>query len=492
MVQLEKEDIQGLLVRGYSNLHASYFIMLQFSEKVLAKKYLRYLSEKITPAENSPKDHAFHFAFTNHGLQAIDLPQESYESFSRQFKEGMTDEHRQLILGDYEANSPANWDWGAPQHEPIDAMLLLYATDKTQLEVIYQNEKANFDTYQVREVLCLDSNELKDGKEHFGFQDGISQPKIEGLSKSAGESPENNIKAGEFILGYKNMYDQFTASPEVFCEDDPMEILPAKPETPAMKDLGKNGSYLVMRQMSQDVYEFWKYLKENSREPNSTTVEGAAICLAAKMVGRWPSGAPLTLSPDKDNPELHHENNFTYFEGDNAGLKCPFGAHVRRANPRDQLQTEHSTERPSENAFTQIQSKEMVQKHRLLRRGRTYGEPVSAGMDVMDIMKAPQDGKERGIHFICFAGDLVRQFEFVQNSWVKFHKFAGMYEDSDPVIGTNKNDGQTVTTTFTVQAEPIRRRYKNLPQFTRVRGGAYFFFPGIKAMKFLSSLPSKP
>ena len=87
---------------------------------------------------------------------------------------------------------------------------------------------------------------------------------------------------------------------------------------------------------------------------------------------------------------------------------------------------------------------------------------------------------------MCFAGDLVRQFEFVQNSWMKFHKFAGLYEDSDPLIGTKHNDFNTRN--FTVQAEPIRRRYKNLSQFTKVVGGAYFFFPGIKAMKYLSAM----
>ncbi|MEP7127380.1 MAG: Dyp-type peroxidase [Chitinophagales bacterium] len=487
MEQLEKEDIQGLLIRGYGNLHASCFLMLQFPDKQKAKKYLKTVSEKITTAEYAPDDVAFHFAFTNHGLKTIGLSKNSFESFSRQFKEGMTDEHRQEILGDYEANAPSNWEWGTSAHPRIDAMLLIYAKDVNALESICSEERALLAEQEIVEILCLATNELKNGKEHFGFQDGISQPFIEGLSKSTNQLPQNIIKAGEFILGYRNMYDQYTESPDVICTDDPLEILPEKPQTPAMKDLGRNGSYLVLRQMSQDVFAFWKYLKENSREPTSTDSPLPAICLGAKMMGRWPGGAPLTLSPDSDNPELRHENKFDYFQEDKEGLKCPFGAHIRRANPRDFLQTEQSSALPKENKFTQIQSTEMVQKHRLLRRGRTYGEPVATSMDVNEIMNAKPDGKERGIHFMCFAGDLVRQFEFVQNSWVKFHKFGGLYEDSDPVIGTNRNVGDTITNSFTVQAEPIRRRYKNLPQFTRVRGGAYFFFPGIRAMKFLST-----
>jgi deferrochelatase/peroxidase EfeB len=178
-------------------------------------------------------------------------------------------------------------------------------------------------------------------------------------------------------------------------------------------------------------------------------------------VGRWPNGAPLIRSPEHPADD----NDFGYAEGDAAGLGCPLGAHIRRANPRDVLDPEAGPE----------QSLRSVNRHRLLRRGRAYGDPSDPG--------------ERGIHFICLNANISRQFEFVQHTWLNNPKFAGLYDDTDPLVATHQGDAGR---TFTVQARPLRQCVTGLPAFVSVRGGAYFFLPGIRALRFLAGLPAAP
>jgi deferrochelatase/peroxidase EfeB len=174
------------------------------------------------------------------------------------------------------------------------------------------------------------------------------------------------------------------------------------------------------------------------------------------MVGRWPSGAPLVKAPDQDAEALADDNDFTYRD-DPRGLACPIGAHIRRANPRDSLGTD-----PAGSLRTS-------DRHRLLRRARSYDLGRDGGT---------------GLYFICLAGDLGRQFEFVQHTWLNNATFNGLYDDADPLTGPRDPAGAT----FTVPGRPVRRRYRGLPQFIRTRGGAYFFLPGISAVRYLAQL----
>lgn len=473
--KIEKDDIQGLLIRGHSNLSHALYCLLAFTDVNGAKDYLQSICEDVTPGDTRPTDEAIHIAFTYTGLDFIGLHDATLHTFSRQFKEGMTEDHRRFVLGDQHLNDPMHWSWGGPNNQELHMLLLLYAKDEATLDNLYRSHQTHFATHQITEVETLDSHILPAHKEHFGFRDGLSQPFIDGFSSQVPEKGRV-FPTGEFVLGYHNWYEQYPDSPSVEAAHDTEVILPVTPDG-KNKDFGKNGSYLIFRQMSQDVPAFWNYMKTASYEPNSENEKDAAIKLASKMVGRWPSGCPLVKSPDVDVPELAKEE-FNFWNEDFHGLKCPVGAHIRRTNPRDWLLTEK----------TALESEEMVLKHRLLRRGRPYGKPIVESMKAEDLMQATEDNEERGLHFICFAGDLIRQFEFVQNAWVKFHKFGGLYEDSDPIIGTHFKNGEMITDTFSVQAKPVRRRYKDVPQFTQVRGGAYFFFPGLKAIKYLASL----
>jgi deferrochelatase/peroxidase EfeB len=176
---------------------------------------------------------------------------------------------------------------------------------------------------------------------------------------------------------------------------------------------------------------------------------------------------------------MAEDDDFLYYRSaDPHGLRCPIGAHIRRTNPRDALDPAPGSDR----------SIEVGLRHLLLRRGRTYGAPLADSLDPADLLAAAEDGVERGLHFICFYAHPGRQFEFVQHTWVNNPKFDGLYADDDPLIGARGAGTHTEAGTFTVQAEPVRRRVNNLPRFVETRGGAYFFLPGIRALRYLARL----
>jgi deferrochelatase/peroxidase EfeB len=237
--------------------------------------------------------------------------------------------------------------------------------------------------------------------------------------------------------------------------DDPSGLLavPGQRE----RDLGRNGTYLVLRELSQDVEGFWAFLAEATRRPDGSADKDAATYLAAKMVGRWPSGAPLVLAPYMDDPALGTNNDFGYYADDRMGLRCPLGAHIRRANPRDSLPP-----RPGTDASVAV-----GKRHRIIRRGRARGSLDGAAVDP-------------GLYFVALNASLRRQFEFIQGTWCGNPKFEGLYDDPDPIISTEPGR------TFRVPDRPVRRRVGDLPAFVSVVGGAYFFLPGVRALRYIA------
>ena len=206
-------------------------------------------------------------------------------------------------------------------------------------------------------------------REPFGFHDSISQPIIEGLSKSGDKN--NTVPAGEFVLGYPNGYGLYTDRPILPASAPGAGLLPRDPAGSGGADLGRNGTYLVLRQLRQDVPGFWHYLESVTRNLDGPADRQAMVHLGARLVGRWPGGAPLVLSPDYDDPALSNATDFGYHARDPEGLRCPFGAHVRRSNPRDSLDPD-----PGSQASIDVGN-----RHRLLRRGREYG-PVATTEDL--------------------------------------------------------------------------------------------------------------
>ncbi|MGH2751693.1 MAG: Dyp-type peroxidase [Actinomycetota bacterium] len=463
---LELDDIQGIVARGYGSLKSAGFLLLSIEEPGAARRCLSTIAESLTPSDRRPERLALNVAFTASGLSALGVPREVRTGFSFEFRDGMTSAHRSRVLGDLEENAPSTWAWGGPSTPPVDLLIMVYARDEPEFDRALAELIRGFTGVAV--VTTLETVALTD-REHFGFHDGISQPAIEGLDQAT--IPANTVKAGEFVLGYRNEYGFYTDSPSLERSADPTGILPVNPGGRGRADLGKNGSYLVLRQLAQDVPGFWDFVDRSAQALGGDGDPEARVALAAKMMGRWPSGAPLVASPDRDDPLLSDENDFGYHHLDPHGYRCPVGSHVRRAHPRDSLDPEPGSDK----------SIDIGKRHRILRRGRQYGSWVSplAPGEV-----AESDSVERGLYFMCLNGNLARQFEFVQHTWINNPKFDGLYDDADPVVAARSASGRTLT----IPTPPVRRRVTGVPSFVNVRGGAYFFLPGIRAVRYLASL----
>lgn len=532
-----RPDMQGLIARGYSHLNAASFLMLKIISGTEAKQYFNWLISNhfITSAvkhhkmnvdeppgptipapvsqasgkkkydESIDPEHAVQLALTGSGLKKLGLPDLIIDTFSREFIEGMgyadpelpagKYPERSTLLGDTGANAPANWKWGN-QANPVDCLLMLYAPDSDSLERLYNNVygAAHKGVELVYTATTYHSPHGR-SKEHFGFRDGISQPLIKGFKKSETEFNAGHLlNPGEFILGYKNEYGSYSPSPYAPWNEASAD-LPVANCYSDKKDLGKNGTYLVFRQMQQHVETFWHFMHTHAKEDGRDDHE-KAVKLASKMIGRWPSGEPLVLKPNyPEKPSGLSDrklNDFNYSREDEFGIRCPYGAHIRRSNPRDQTHAGRD----------QLTSLEMSKRHQMLRRGRIYGTPLAEQMDIPAMLKKISDYRPsvakqeaiyaeagfssgRGLHFICLVSDIQRQFEFVQNVWANTSTFAALCREVDPIISPRPPLGMPACHEFTAPGEMVRNRYANVPQFTTVRGGAYFFLPGFIALKYI-------
>jgi Dyp-type peroxidase family len=459
LTPIEAEDIQGLVFRGYGTLHFCCYPLLKVSDPVHARAWLASLVEKIARGKPASREQAIQIAFTHAGLTALGLSQDTLQGFSREFITGITGAHKSRFLGDVAESAPENWQWGGPSTPDVHASLMLFADTAAHLNALLAGLRQGW-AGGFEEVRVLSTAELS-AREHFGFADGISQPALEGYHEQA--AAVHLVKPGEFLLGYPNEYGLYTERPFVDPALDEQSVLPLDVEGSTQHDFGRNGSYLVFRQLRQDVPAFRKTLAALSCNADGTPNDAARERLAAQMVGRWPSGASLIETPEYDDATRAKLNDFRYHDADPDGLKCPIGAHVRRANPRDALEPQPGTE----------SSLAVNRRHRLLRRGRGYGDELLAGAE---------DSVDRGLIFIVVNGNLNRQFEFVQHSWMVDPRFNGFTGQADPIAGALPNNE------FAAPANPVRVRCTGLPRFVTVAGGAYFFMPGIRALRFLAGV----
>jgi Dyp-type peroxidase family len=454
---LDVNDIQGLVASGYGHLPVAQFVLLRVQpdgdgRADRARVWLNRVADHVTDARGRKDDHSTNIAVTHHGLLALGMRPDVANAFAPEFVGGLTAPTRSRALGDSGASAPERWAWGGPGSMPVDLVLMLYAADSAGLDRLAGSYMDDLAGNQLAEVRRLTSSMLS-ATEPFGFADGLSQPSIDGLGPAG--RPADTLRAGEFLLGHANEYGQMPPSPVVAPADDPSGLLavPGQRE----RDLGRNGTYLVLRELSQDVEGFWAFLADATRRPDGSADKDAATYLAAKMVGRWPSGAPLVLAPYMDDPALATNNEFGYYADDRMGLRCPIGAHIRRANPRDSLPP-----RPGTDASVAV-----GKRHRVIRRGRARGSLEGASVDP-------------GLYFVALNASLRRQFEFIQGTWCGNPKFEGLYDDPDPIIATETGR------TFRIPDRPVRRRVRDLPTFVTVVGGAYFFLPGVRALRYIA------
>jgi Dyp-type peroxidase family len=406
------------------------------------------------------------------------------------------DESRSRRLGDVASSAPSNWRWGGVGQLP-DLLVMLYSVPQG-LEAWKEAVRGQSWNDAFEEIGCLSTTDMK-GVEPFGFIDGVSQPMLDwGRTQKPGkeELQYSNVAAlGEFLLGYPNEYGKYTDRPLIDPQNDPRGELVAAEDDPGKRDLGRNGSYLVFRDLRQDVRRFWQFLDEETGSNPLARQE-----LAQAMVGRTMSGEPLApkvwrkIAGVDDDSGKSPSNQFTY-ERDGEGVKCPFGAHIRRANPRNG-DFPYGT-RGFIDRFIRIfgfgrktlraDLLSSTRFHRVLRRGREYGTKLSIEQA---LEREAGNASESGLRFICLNANISRQFEFVQSAWIMATKFDGLSAESDPLLGNRQPiSGCPATDTFSLpQVAGVRRRVTRMPQFVTVQGGAYFFLPSLRALRYFASL----
>lgn len=490
----EFDDIQGLLRFGHGKLRDSSFLLLNIVDVDAAREWLKTAPVTSAVTTNPPPSRVLQIAFTVDGLRTLGLGESIIADFSDEFIAGMTgDESRSRRLGDVGVNAPDQWCWGGDTAHAPHILLLLYAladgADAWRSKVEDELFSQAFELFG--ELPTRDLGSI----EPFGFLDGISQPRIDwgrrqGTDLHERDRYSNWLATGEVVLGYPNEYGEYSNRPLIEPHlDEHAAELPDAEEQPTRKDFARNGSYLVIRQLHQDVPGFWQFLDEETGTAEERNQ------LAAAMVGRHRDGSPLIPSSVEEIPGISPRNpgnQFTY-ESDPNGHLCPFGAHIRRTNPRTGDYPPGVTgifsrlikllgfglNQPDEDLVASTRF------HRLLRRGRGYGEMLTAE----DAIKLDAPEGERGLQFICLVADISRQFEFVQNAWCMNSHFNGVQQESDPLLGNRQPllDGG-VTDQFNRPApEGLMQTTSRLPQFVHVRGGGYFFMPGLRALKYIAA-----
>jgi len=491
-----------------------------------------------------PKPHAMNIAFSPAGLKRLGLgalmhkddghSSSALTSFPAAFRSGMVGPDRQQILGDINENAPSHWKWGAD--DGADAVLLLYAENTEALDRLIQQEAAALASKNISVTNTILTEQfprnLNDIKEPFGFRDGISQPVIKGSRQfHGGVSDIHVVEPGEFILGYKDNAGYYPSTAVVNANAKGAHFLPSLPEAMPdrfpvfptdsnadLKDLGRNGTFLVVRQLEQHTSKFTAFVKHQAltlrKEYGLDYVTEEWV--GAKLVGRWKDGSSLLRYPYKSKSTLLEEkrlqdaqaadilhpstpddpftskmspmsddnksaqqipsldrnsellstpnvgatpkfsdNEFLHGVDDPQGLRCPYSAHIRRANPRDSLA-------PGEPTQLRISN-----RHRILRRGRGYKE-------------RGKDGDTKGLLFMCLNANLERQYEFIQQTWINSSSFHGLENEGDVIAQPHAGGKFTIPTS----SGPIVM--KNLQSFITMRGGGYFFMPSRSAIRFFA------
>ncbi len=494
---LDFADVQGIVRFGHGKLTQAAYLLARVRNPAAARAWLRSAPVTSAVTVTPPPSTALQVALTAAGLQALGVPWSVVGGFSAEFLGGMAADNRARRLGDVGSNAPARWEWGAGGQSRVPHLVVMFFAEPGNGGVDAFMHRAQGSTWTDAFDLLrrLDTGDLG-GLEPFGFSDGISQPEIDWQQARdplrAQLDYTNVVALGEFLLGYRNEYGKYTDRPVVDADPAAADLLSAQ-DAPSQKDVGRNGTYLVMRQLRQDVRGFWQFVAQQS----GGNFERADQ-LAAAFVGRTRAGEPLVPVQEQPipgigtKPDAIRLNQFT-FDGDPAGTGCPFGAHVRRANPRNTDLPGHPSGLAKLRAMLGLGRQvfyddltSSVRYHRLLRRGREYG----AGLTPAEAL-APASGSdpERGLYFVCLNANISRQFEFLQNAWIMNTKFAGMSGESDPLLGGRTPvPGCPVTADFTMpQDGAAPRRVSGLPQFITVRGGAYFFLPGLRALRFFAT-----
>ena len=476
---LNLDDIQGNIVVGYNANFGRHFAL-----KITDAKLGRTFIEALLPGEdaervqvssaairNTPPEYVLNMGFTWRGLKALGVPDPVLQEFPEAFRRGpaFTDSANKIdiptLLGDIGDSAPSHWSFanpGAPADLP-DVLLSLLTKRNNVLDSRTADLRRLFAQCGLREIYTHDAAALpsKRAKEHivhFGYRDSIAQPRLARAGKpKKADDKQPAAAAGDFLLGkdYVNQYGGNFAGdlPSVLCD---------------------NGTYAAVRIMKQDVGEFEDFLDAAAtrtgvhRDPKKPEEwEKQREWIAAKMMGRWRNGKPLTLAPTADVKVPRSQlNDFDFspcpahptFYDDFDGMRCPVSSHVRRMNPRGALVTGKPYSR------------------RIIRRGMPYGPLLNP--------EQRDDEIERGLFGLFICGDLEMQFEFLMSTWTnKDISTTGIRGMRDPITGAQSAYGGKFIIRTTDEKDPI---VLDVPHLVTTRGSDYFFLPGIGGLQYLA------
>ena len=436
---VDRAALQGNILRGYRFDHVAH-TMLRIDDPTRARRWLADTHELVTsgaPWSEKP-DRTWNIALTHRGLAALGLPDDVLASFAPELQEGML--ARAESLGDTGPSAPTTWDAVYQDPDRLHVLVTRYATEGAIDDAVAEL-RASVDGAGL-EVLAVERGAgLPSGREHFGYLDGVGQPTfaVPGRGAATEGNPGRDgrfhrVAMGELLHGHAN-------------ENHHVADHPAAP-------YGADGCYLVFRKLAQHVGRFRTFVHEQA---GALGLDPDLVM--AKLVGRWPDGTPLAVSPERPDPAIVADpvavDEFTYAD-DPLGLKCPLGAHIRRANPRDGLGAGGA----------------LVGQHRIVRRGMPYGPPLDPG-------RLDDDGAERGLLFTGLVADLGAQFEFIVQEWCLRGDPVLVGKDPDPMIGHGAG-----TAKLTIGGEPPRFLHP-LPDVVTTRGGEYFWVPSMAALRAL-------
>ena len=474
---VDQGDLQGNILCAYGNRypHARY-AFVRVENGAAGRAALSLLIDSVTnarPWKNGRPPHTLNVSISCHGLRALGLPEPVIETFPLEFRLGMA--ARSQENGDVGPSAPQTWDprmgWTDERHprpQEHHLLLTLYARDEermnearaTHLEPLQAGGALTI-RYEQPARLLGNYPEGAAGREHFGFADGFGQPTIRGnagpwdrpgggtIGKRGCWKP---VAPGEFVLGYPG-------------EDGTLEPGPIDP-------LSRSGTYTVVRKLCQDVAAFTNYVRRQSKAtPASEATLASEEWVAARIVGRWRDGTPLMLSPCAPNGDVASDtarggrvNDFSY-SGDQEGLMCPLGSHIRRANPRD--------------ALGEWWEGRLSMRHRIIRRGMPYGDPPAD--------PAVPDGVDRGLMFVCHQASIKRQFEVVQGSWLNDGDAFWLGDEGDLLTSDGRPRGEGgMDSGMTMQQHPPKYLDRP-PPLVILRGGGYFFTPGINGLRTIAA-----
>ncbi|WP_270260844.1 Dyp-type peroxidase [Kocuria marina] len=438
-VTLQLDDIQSLILRSrpepYVGIHAG----LRVDTPEGGRALLGRLVEYVPSAQDWTADmHAWTGVAISHaGLKAMGLPEESLASFPLPFRQGMAARAGQLM--DTGENAPETWE-EFYKDDSLHVAVTIYADSEESLADAVEKALGYLEEIDGVTLLGTHAFEAPDAANPFGYHDSLSQPLVAGVGVDALPGQERAIAAGEFILGE----DSETGSPVAM---------------PSPDVLGRNGSFVVLRKYDSRVGAWNDFLREHAEEDTQESRDA----LGAKLVGRWRSGAPLVLSPEKDDVDLgmdqSRNDDFDYSD-DRRGLMCPHSAHVRRMNPRGSELT--------------ILTDENI--HRIIRRSSTFGPEWDP-----DLTAADDKDDERGLFFIFISARAYDTVEFLQQEWINRGNFVDLGTERDPVVGLHEEPGR-----FTIPDRPVRKRVDGVTTFNRLRGGEYMFMPSLTALRWIA------